>query len=129
LILRYPSSKYPVIAFSSAPAAFPVVPQNRQLQSFFKWTKTIENDAETFVKMHINRPSVGIHLRNNVDWVVCLSYFFQIENIFLWGKCLFSCWCKVSFLRVITMYWRQFRVWTANKRNVFTIRGANSKWC
>jgi hypothetical protein len=72
------------MAFSSAPGSFPVEPKNRQLQAYFKWASgnfdynfplftsvvlVIRDEAKTFVDMHLTRPFVGIHLRNNVDWV------------------------------------------------------------
>ncbi|KAI6191733.1 GDP-fucose protein O-fucosyltransferase 1 [Aphelenchoides bicaudatus] len=84
---RYPNDKYPVIAFSSAPASFPVEPENRHLQAYFKWSKDIREEAEYFVSTHITRPFVGIHLRNNVDWVNACNHVESDFPFFASSQC------------------------------------------
>lgn len=59
-----------VLAFTGAPASFPVQIENRDLQRYLKWTPEILQEAETFVKSQLPLGGfIGIHLRNGIDWV------------------------------------------------------------
>lgn len=66
---RFPPSKYPVLAFAGAPASFPVDQLNRFLQKYLKWKPSVGDRAARFIKKYLPRRFIGIHLRNNVDWV------------------------------------------------------------
>jgi peptide-O-fucosyltransferase len=59
-----------VLAFSGAPAAFPILERDVELHKYFKWSSLIENEADKFIKEEIGKgPFLGIHLRNGADWV------------------------------------------------------------
>lgn len=61
---------FPVLAFTGAPAAFPVQPENLALAKFFQWNEQLNLAAERFIREKLERgPFVGIHLRNGIDWV------------------------------------------------------------
>lgn len=59
-----------VLAFTGAPASFPVQPENRDLQKFLVWTDKIASRALSFIRHVLPVGAfIGIHLRNGVDWV------------------------------------------------------------
>ena len=59
-----------MLAFAGAPAAFPVAAHNVELHRYLRWASLIENESENFIRDEIKeRPYLGIHLRNGVDWV------------------------------------------------------------
>ncbi|OQR66689.1 GDP-fucose protein O-fucosyltransferase 1-like [Tropilaelaps mercedesae] len=68
---RYPPCQYNVLAFTSAPAAFPVQKHNLHLQAYLKFADEVAQEANDFIydirETHAG-PFVGIHLRNGVDW-------------------------------------------------------------
>jgi peptide-O-fucosyltransferase len=67
---RYPPEKWPVLAFTGAPASFPVQLENRELHRFLQWSDPIAKAAHDFIYTQLpNGPFVGIHLRNGMDWV------------------------------------------------------------
>jgi len=58
------------MAFSGAPAAYPVRRQNVALHQYLQWSDYIEDLADSFINSNIpGRPFLGVHLRNNRDWV------------------------------------------------------------
>lgn len=60
-----------MLAFTGAPATFPVQKENKELQKYLKWTDEITDLATKFIKETL--PSggfIGLHLRNGVDWVI-----------------------------------------------------------
>ena len=64
------ADEYPVLAFTGAPAPYPVQPENIRIQKYFAWNDRINSRADDFVKTQLPKgPFVGIHLRNGVDWV------------------------------------------------------------
>ena len=64
------AGKFPVLAFTGAPAPFPVQPDNLEIQKYFGWNEKFTSKAQNFVAEQLNRgPFVGIHLRNGADWV------------------------------------------------------------
>lgn len=66
---RYPASTYPVLAFTGAPATFPVQQENLGLQSHLVWSDHVLNQAKHFIRTVLPKgPFVGIHLRNGIDW-------------------------------------------------------------
>ena len=67
---RFPPSTHLVIAFTGAPAQFPVEQQHVSLHRYLQWSDYIEELANSFIRANIpGRPFLGIHLRNDVDWV------------------------------------------------------------
>lgn len=67
---RYPPAKYPVLAFTGAPAAFPVEQHNVGLQGYLEWSEYITNLASKFIRDEIgDQKFIGIHMRNGADWV------------------------------------------------------------
>lgn len=69
---KYPAEKYPVLAFSGAPAAFPVQEKNVHLQKYIKWSDKIDKEAQSFIdkfKPDRDEKLIGIHLRNGIDFV------------------------------------------------------------
>lgn len=77
---------YPVLAFSGAPGAFPVLEKNVQLQKYLKWSDAIEKKADDFIKSFKpdeNAKLIGIHLRNGVDFVSFFKVKFYWKSIFI----------------------------------------------
>ena len=65
----FPRSKWPVLAFTGAPAPYPVQKENVKLHKFLKWNTGMEAKAKQFKDANMPKgPYVGIHLRNGVDW-------------------------------------------------------------
>uniref|UniRef100_A0A914DE57 GDP-fucose protein O-fucosyltransferase 1 n=1 Tax=Acrobeloides nanus TaxID=290746 RepID=A0A914DE57_9BILA len=88
---RFPAENFPVLAFTSAPAPFPVRDQDRELHHYIHWNSRIEEKAKNFIRENLPRPFVGIHLRNNLDWDnVCkpLKEGQEVSNIFDSPQCL-----------------------------------------
>lgn len=75
---KYPSSSWPVLAFTGAPASFPVQAENRILAKCLHWNNNMLDRAKKFIKETLPRGGfVGIHLRNGIDWVsklLCLNH-------------------------------------------------------
>lgn len=79
---RYPAVNWPVLAFTGAPASFPVQIENKQFQKCLNWNNDMLNKAKTFIKEKLPKGAfVGIHLRNGIDWV----YFFALYLLYLLG--------------------------------------------
>lgn len=81
----YPAETWPVLAFTGAPASFPVQLVNKPLQKCLNWNNDILNKAKAFIKEKLPRGAfVGIHLRNGIDWVcyICCTYFYT-DNMLL----------------------------------------------
>jgi peptide-O-fucosyltransferase len=88
---KYPSHKFPVLAFVSAPAPFPIRAEDRHLQKYLKWKPRISNKVIKFIKENLPRPFVGVHLRNNLDWDnVCkaLHEGHKVPQMFASPQCL-----------------------------------------
>ena len=68
---KYPASRWPVIAFTGAPASFPVRKTHLHLHEYlFNWNDEINSMADAFIKDNLPYgPFVGVHLRNGVDFV------------------------------------------------------------
>lgn len=69
---RYSADKYPVLAFTGAPGAFPVAEGNVYLQKYLKWSDEIDKKAEAFISTFRENPNekfLGLHLRNGIDFV------------------------------------------------------------
>jgi len=58
------------LAFTGAPASFPVQAENRDLHQYLVWSANIKDQAIDFIRSTLPvGPYIGIHLRNGVDWV------------------------------------------------------------
>lgn len=67
---KYTSAQWPVLAFTGAPASFPVQLENKKFQKCFVWNDEMTNKAKSFIKNSLPAGAfVGIHLRNGIDWV------------------------------------------------------------
>lgn len=72
---KYPVVSWPVLAFTGAPATFPVQLENKNLQKCLQWSDSISNKAKTFIKEKLPPGAfIGIHLRNGIDWVIILPF-------------------------------------------------------
>ena len=70
---RFPSSKYPVLAFQGAPGHFPSLQQNQHLQKYIYFSNNILSEANRYIKEVMGRKKyVAIHLRNGIDLVSAL---------------------------------------------------------
>ncbi|PSN57587.1 GDP-fucose protein O-fucosyltransferase 1 [Blattella germanica] len=86
---NYPSGKWPVIAFTGAPASFPVQIENRELHRYLQWSDSIERQAQNFIKNKLPKGAfVGIHLRNGIDWVRACEHVHHSPNLFAAPQCL-----------------------------------------
>lgn len=86
---RYPPDKWPVLAFTGAPASFPVQLENLKLQKFLEWSTAIESKAYNFIRQTLpNGAFVGIHLRNGIDWVRACEYIPSSPSLFSAPQCL-----------------------------------------
>lgn len=86
---KYPGNKWPVIAFTGAPASFPVQEDNLKLHKHLVWNDNILNKARTFIKTNLPKGSfLGIHLRNGIDWVRACEHISTSPNLFSSAQCL-----------------------------------------
>lgn len=58
-----------MLAFSSAPAAFPSKGKVWNIQKYLRWLSRITEQAKKFISENMERPFVAVHLRNDDDWV------------------------------------------------------------
>ena len=59
------------MAFTGAPAAFPVEKENADLHRYLQWSDEIEQLVDDFVSKKLpSGPFVGVHLRIGQDWVI-----------------------------------------------------------
>ncbi|XP_013394458.1 GDP-fucose protein O-fucosyltransferase 1 [Lingula anatina] len=86
---KYPVSRYPVLAFTGAPASFPVNKEDVYLHKYLKWSKGIQSKADEFIKKNIGTDSfLGIHLRNGVDWSNACNHASDSPRLFAAPQCL-----------------------------------------
>lgn len=101
LVCRFPPSEHLVIAFTGAPASFPVDQRNVELHRYLHWSDYINHLADQFIRETFSgQPFIGIHMRNGEDWVgsVYLSKIFT--KIWLFIACqIFYNMCVVSILK------------------------------
>ncbi|TRY63944.1 hypothetical protein TCAL_03580 [Tigriopus californicus] len=86
---RFSATEWPVIAFTGAPAAFPVQKENVPLQKYLVWSDQIQARARAFINEHLSGgPFIGIHLRNGVDWARACEFVKSAPNLFASAQCL-----------------------------------------
>uniref|UniRef100_A0A2P2I998 GDP-fucose protein O-fucosyltransferase 1 n=1 Tax=Hirondellea gigas TaxID=1518452 RepID=A0A2P2I998_9CRUS len=85
---QYNAQHWPVLAFTGAPASFPVQGENRPLQEFLQWSGHISDKVDALIKTFPRGPFVGIHLRNGVDWKRACDHVEQSPNLFAAPQCL-----------------------------------------
>lgn len=85
---KYPANKWPILAFTGAPASFPVQYENRNLHKYLIWSKNIQTEAKNFIQKLPKGAFIGIHLRNGIDWVRACSHIPQSPNLFAAPQCL-----------------------------------------
>ncbi|KAL6439207.1 hypothetical protein ACFW04_003855 [Cataglyphis niger] len=86
---RYSAAAWPVLAFTGAPASFPVQYENKHLQKCLNWNNDMLNKAKTFIKEKLPKGAfVGIHLRNGIDWVRACEHISFTPNLFAAPQCL-----------------------------------------
>ncbi|GMT03087.1 hypothetical protein PENTCL1PPCAC_25261 [Pristionchus entomophagus] len=84
----YPPSSFPVLAFVGAPATFPSQQKHWHYQKHFRYSTRITSRAKAFIEDRLERPFVGIHLRNDVDWARVCEHVDPSRNLFASAQCL-----------------------------------------
>lgn len=64
----FPIDTFPVLAFVGPPSAFPVKHQNKHLQRYLRWSATVDEKVDQFLRENVVRPVVAVHLRNGPDF-------------------------------------------------------------
>uniref|UniRef100_A0A182MA77 GDP-fucose protein O-fucosyltransferase 1 n=1 Tax=Anopheles culicifacies TaxID=139723 RepID=A0A182MA77_9DIPT len=86
---RYPGDKWPVLAFTGAPAVFPVQQENLPLHRYLRWSVKYETEAKQFIRDALPKGAfIGIHLRNGIDWVRACEHVKDSSNLFSSPQCL-----------------------------------------
>ncbi|XP_015108530.1 GDP-fucose protein O-fucosyltransferase 1 [Diachasma alloeum] len=86
---KYPSISWPVLAFTGAPASFPVQLENKYLQKCVVWNDELQKKARKFIKETLPKGAfIGIHLRNGIDWVRACEFISSTPNLFAGPQCL-----------------------------------------
>lgn len=86
---KYPATVWPVLAFTGAPATFPVQANNVELQRHLVWTPSVQTAANNWVRGNLPRGAfIGIHLRNGVDWERACTHIVDSPNLFSAPQCL-----------------------------------------
>jgi len=86
---KYPPSKFPVLAFTGAPASFPVQKDNVHLQKYLQFNQEWDSKAKDWINVHLaGGPFVGIHLRNGMDWGRACEHVNSTNQLFSSPQCL-----------------------------------------
>jgi len=85
---KYPASKWPVLAFTGAPAPYPVQKENVELQKYLKWNPALMKRAEDFISQLPKGPFIGVHMRNGVDWSRACEHVVNAPTLFASAQCL-----------------------------------------
>lgn len=86
---RYPPAEWPVLAFTGAPAAFPVQQDDLHLHKYLRWSDEIDQMALDFIKSSLPPGAfIGIHLRNGIDWIRACEHVRDSRNLFSSPQCL-----------------------------------------
>ncbi|KAJ0181805.1 hypothetical protein K1T71_002527 [Dendrolimus kikuchii] len=86
---KYPYNKWPVLAFTGAPASFPVQKENLMLHRYLHWNDEVMGKARTFIKNNMSGGGfVGIHLRNGQDWMKACRHVKDSPTLFAAPQCV-----------------------------------------
>lgn len=86
---KYSADEWPVLAFTGAPASFPVQKENIALQKYLIWTEEMQTKAMDWVKSTLPKGAyLGIHLRNGVDWKRACEHIHDSPNLFSAAQCV-----------------------------------------
>ncbi|XP_047041549.1 GDP-fucose protein O-fucosyltransferase 1 isoform X1 [Helicoverpa zea] len=86
---KYPPSQWPVLAFTGAPASFPVQKENVHLQKYLSWSDDISNKSKQFIKKNMSGGGfLGLHLRNGQDWVKACKHVQDSTMLFAAPQCV-----------------------------------------
>ncbi|XP_055902803.1 GDP-fucose protein O-fucosyltransferase 1 [Eupeodes corollae] len=86
---KYNPEEWPVIAFTGAPASFPLQTENRELQKYVVWSTKYRNMAKQFIKTELPKGAfIGVHLRNGIDWVRACEHVKNSQQLFASPQCL-----------------------------------------
>ncbi|XP_045459316.1 GDP-fucose protein O-fucosyltransferase 1 [Melitaea cinxia] len=86
---KYPSLQWPVLAFTGAPASFPVQWENVHLQRYITWNSDILNRTKLFIKNNFKGGGfLGIHLRNGQDWAKACQHVADSPKLFSAPQCV-----------------------------------------
>lgn len=86
---KYDANKWPVLAFTGAPASFPVQAENVHLQKYLKWSDEIDKKANKFIKTLLPKGAfIGLHLRNGIDWIRACDHIKDVKQLFSSAQCL-----------------------------------------
>jgi peptide-O-fucosyltransferase len=86
---HFPADEYPVLAFTGAPASFPVQEDNLPLQKFLVFNAFWEALARNWVRQNMPPgPFIGVHLRNGLDWSRACEHTATTEQLFSSPQCL-----------------------------------------
>lgn len=86
---KYPGSEWPVLAFTGAPATFPVQAENVGLQRYLAWQPNLKSTANSWMIANLPKGAyIGIHLRNGMDWGRACEHIKDSPNLFSAAQCL-----------------------------------------
>lgn len=86
---KYHFTDWPVLAFTGAPASFPVQKENLHLQKYVQWNDNVVKRATLFIKNHMAGGGfIGIHLRNGKDWVKACRHVKDSPTLFAAPQCV-----------------------------------------
>ncbi|CAG9784461.1 unnamed protein product [Diatraea saccharalis] len=85
----YPPDTWPVLAFTGAPASFPVQRENVHLHKYLKWSVDITSKSKQFIKNNMSGGGfLGLHLRNGQDWVKACQHVQDSPILFAAPQCV-----------------------------------------
>ncbi|CAH0726682.1 unnamed protein product, partial [Brenthis ino] len=86
---KYSVEEWPVLAFTGAPASFPVQAENIYLQKYLSWSNNILEQSRIFIKKNMAGGGfLGIHLRNGQDWVKACQHIPDSPKLFSAPQCV-----------------------------------------
>ncbi|KAK3925190.1 GDP-fucose protein O-fucosyltransferase 1 [Frankliniella fusca] len=131
----YPPEEWPVLAFTGAPASFPVQLENRDLHKYLMWSENIQKQAKYFIKNKLPKGAfLGLHFRNGIDWVRACEHVNHSPSLFAAPQCLgyrnekgkaTHEMCFPSKETIIKQIKRQLRKMTDKATSVFVASDSN----
>lgn len=86
---KYSGDQWPVLAFTGAPASFPVQAENIPLQKYLIWNDELQTKATKWVKSTLPRGAyLAIHLRNGIDWKRACEHIDDSPKLFSAAQCV-----------------------------------------